>query len=199
MRNARGERRPPDGIAPGTAQTARQRPDDRTDGGRDENGRGWIEAEGRGAARIPPAEERWRRILSGISGGPVETAEICRADGETRVTFRERDRMELEMEAQSGRAAGGPACGDCTAYLRLRSGERFLLLSDGMGHGEAAAEEARRALDTADVVLAKGQGNYESLSGQGRHVFYAFLCKCDLFTTRFGVPPLTGMLVEETA
>ncbi|MBR4441971.1 MAG: DUF89 family protein [Clostridia bacterium] len=60
-------------------------------------------------------------------------------------------------------------------------------------------EAARRALDTADVVLAKGQGNYESLSGQGRHVFYAFLCKCDLFTTRFGVPPLTGMLVEETA
>ncbi|MBR3017321.1 MAG: DUF89 family protein [Clostridia bacterium] len=60
-------------------------------------------------------------------------------------------------------------------------------------------EPAREALDTADVVLAKGQGNYESLSGQGRHVFYAFLCKCDLFTARFGVPPLTGMLVEERA
>ena len=57
--------------------------------------------------------------------------------------------------------------------------------------------EARRALDDADVILAKGQGNYESLTGQGRHIFYAFLCKCDLFTTRFRVPPLTGMLVEE--
>ena len=58
-------------------------------------------------------------------------------------------------------------------------------------------EASRRALNEADVILAKGQGNYESLSGQGWHVFYAFLCKCELFTTRFLVPPLTGMLVEE--
>lgn len=58
-------------------------------------------------------------------------------------------------------------------------------------------EEARRVLDNADVILAKGQGNYESLSHQGRHIFYAFLCKCDLFTTRFQVPRLTGMFVEE--
>lgn len=57
--------------------------------------------------------------------------------------------------------------------------------------------EARKALDEADVILAKGQGNYESLSGQGRHVFYAFLCKCDLFMKRFNVPKLTGMFVEE--
>ena len=59
-------------------------------------------------------------------------------------------------------------------------------------------EDARTVLDTADVILSKGQGNYESLSGQGRHIFYAFLCKCDLFTGRFRVPPLTGMLVEES-
>lgn len=58
-------------------------------------------------------------------------------------------------------------------------------------------EEAKTALDTANVVLAKGQGNYETLSGQGRHIFYAFLCKCELFTSRFDVPRLTGIFVEE--
>lgn len=58
--------------------------------------------------------------------------------------------------------------------------------------------EARDALDSADIILTKGQGNYESLSHQGRHIFYSFLCKCELFTERFSVPPLTGMLVEET-
>ena len=58
-------------------------------------------------------------------------------------------------------------------------------------------EEARKALDEADVVLAKGQGNYESMSGQGLRVFYAFLCKCDLFSNRFNVPKLTGMFVQE--
>ena len=62
---------------------------------------------------------------------------------------------------------------------------------------EMLSDEAREALDGADVILAKGQGNYESLSHQGRHIFYSFLCKCELFTERFSVPPLTGMLVEE--
>ena len=32
---------------------------------------------------------------------------------------------------------------------------------------------------------------------QGRHIFYSFLCKCDLFTNRFNVPKLTGIFVEE--
>lgn len=62
---------------------------------------------------------------------------------------------------------------------------------------EMLSDEARAALDSADIILAKGQGNYESLCTQGRHIFYSFLCKCDLFTERFGVPKLTGMLIEE--
>ena len=59
------------------------------------------------------------------------------------------------------------------------------------------SKEARTAIDSADVILAKGQGNYETLNGQGRHIFYAFLCKCELFTGRFNVPRLTGILAEE--
>jgi len=57
--------------------------------------------------------------------------------------------------------------------------------------------EAKKAFDEADVILAKGQGNYESLYEQGFHVFYSFLCKCELFTSRFNVPSLTGMFIEE--
>ena len=59
------------------------------------------------------------------------------------------------------------------------------------------SDEAKSALDNAGVVLSKGQGNYEALSGQGRHIFYSFLCKCERFTNRFGVPRLTGIFVEE--
>lgn len=74
-----------------------------------------------------------------------------------------------------------------------------------ISNGEAIAgtiydmmpQEAKDAIDEADVIMAKGQGNYESMSGQGRHVFYEFLCKCDLFTDRFKVPRLTGMFIEE--
>ncbi len=62
---------------------------------------------------------------------------------------------------------------------------------------EMLPDEAKAVLDTADVILAKGQGNYESLSGSGRHVFYSLLCKCGLFTDRFNVPLLTGVFAEE--
>ncbi len=58
-------------------------------------------------------------------------------------------------------------------------------------------DEAKNILDNADVILAKGQGNYESLCDQGRHIFYSFLCKCDLFTNRFNVSKLTGIFTEE--
>ena len=57
--------------------------------------------------------------------------------------------------------------------------------------------EAREALQKADVILSKGQGNYESISREGIHIFHAFLCKCDLFTERYGVPKLTGIFTEE--
>ena len=74
-----------------------------------------------------------------------------------------------------------------------------------ISNGEAVAgtiyemlpDEAKNVLDHSDVILAKGQGNYESLSGQGRHIFYEFLCKCELFTSRFNVPKLTGIFIEE--
>ena len=62
---------------------------------------------------------------------------------------------------------------------------------------EMLPDDAKAAMDHADVILAKGQGNYETLSGQGRHIFYSLLCKCDLFTNRFRVPKLTGLLIEE--
>ncbi len=37
----------------------------------------------------------------------------------------------------------------------------------------------------------------ETMSDQGRHIFHEFLCKCDLFTSRFKVPRLTGIFTEE--
>lgn len=57
--------------------------------------------------------------------------------------------------------------------------------------------DVRGILLTADVLLSKGQGNYESLSGCGLNVYYSFLCKCPFFADRFGVPLRTGMFVRE--
>ena len=59
------------------------------------------------------------------------------------------------------------------------------------------SQEARSALDTADVILAKGMANCETMHGCGYNVYYAFLVKCQRFVTRFRKPMLTPMLVKE--
>ena len=59
------------------------------------------------------------------------------------------------------------------------------------------SEEAREALDAADVILAKGMGNAETLYGCGYPIYYAFLVKCPRFETVFGKPRMTPMLVRE--
>ena len=57
--------------------------------------------------------------------------------------------------------------------------------------------ESRLVLENADVLIAKGQANYETLHGCGLNVFYLFMCKCDLFTERFHVPQFSGILAAE--
>jgi len=57
--------------------------------------------------------------------------------------------------------------------------------------------EAQTALQTADVILAKGMGNTETMFGCGYNVYYAFLIKCQRFVTVFGQPMFTPMLVRE--
>ena len=60
-------------------------------------------------------------------------------------------------------------------------------------------QEALDALNAADVILAKGMANTETMHGCGYNVYYAFLVKCQRFVTRFGKPMLTPMLVKERA
>lgn len=57
--------------------------------------------------------------------------------------------------------------------------------------------EAKEAMDSADVIIAKGMANTETLYGSGYNIYYAFLVKCQRFVTTFGKPMLTPMLVKE--
>ena len=59
------------------------------------------------------------------------------------------------------------------------------------------SSDARRALEEADVILAKGQGTFETVYGGGYNVYYLFLCKCDHFTRRFGMEKFGGVFVNE--
>ena len=62
---------------------------------------------------------------------------------------------------------------------------------------EKISAEAKALIDEADVIIAKGQGNFETLRGCGRNVYYAFLCKCDMFARVFEVERFTGMLIND--
>lgn len=57
--------------------------------------------------------------------------------------------------------------------------------------------EAKEAMDTADVIIAKGMANTETLYGSGYPIYYAFLVKCVRFVEEFKKPLMTPMLVRE--
>lgn len=59
------------------------------------------------------------------------------------------------------------------------------------------SEEAETAIKTADVIIAKGMANTETMYGCGYNVYYAFLIKCQRFVADFGQPMFTPMLVKE--
>ena len=98
---------------------------------------------------------------------------------------------------------GEPVANDATMEDAQQVG--LTELGRCMGNGTATdgtvlrilSREAREAIVKADMVIAKGQANYETLYGCGCNVFYIFMCKCMLFMDRFKVPQFTGILAYE--
>ncbi|MBQ7098939.1 MAG: DUF89 family protein [Oscillospiraceae bacterium] len=98
---------------------------------------------------------------------------------------------------------GGNAQNDATAADAEAIGMPFPVIGNGTRIPgtvlELASEELKEALCRADVVIAKGQANVETLldTGHGYNIYYAFLVKCKRFIDRFGKDKLTPMLVKE--
>ena len=59
------------------------------------------------------------------------------------------------------------------------------------------SKEARQKIQQADVIISKGQGNFETIHGCGLNIYYLFLCKCDWFMRKFQAKHLEGMFVNE--
>ena len=60
------------------------------------------------------------------------------------------------------------------------------------------SEQARDAIASSDVILAKGMANVETMYGCGLNLYYAFLVKCQHFVDIFKKPLFTPMFVKET-
>jgi len=96
---------------------------------------------------------------------------------------------------------GGAALNDATREDAAAVGMPFPVIDNGTRIAgtqiELLGEEAKQALEEADVILAKGQANVETMLGCGYNVYYAFLVKCQRFIDLFGKEKFTPMLFRE--
>jgi uncharacterized protein with ATP-grasp and redox domains len=54
---------------------------------------------------------------------------------------------------------------------------------------EWTSEEFREAFGASDLVISKGQGNFETLTETEKRTFFLFQSKCDLVSKELGLPP----------
>ncbi len=94
---------------------------------------------------------------------------------------------------------GAPVINDATVEDAAAAGlpDVALVLDNGSDAPgtilEDCCEEFRRWFERADLVIAKGQGNYESLSGTTKRIFFLFTVKCPVVAAHVGQP--VGSLV----
>ncbi|MBR4100239.1 MAG: DUF89 family protein [Clostridia bacterium] len=98
---------------------------------------------------------------------------------------------------------GKPVLNDCTLDDAKQTGLDKLV--SVLGNGTAVAgtclekisDNAKELIDNADIIISKGQGNFETLHHCGKNIYYLFLCKCKMFAERFGVDAFTGMFIND--
>ena len=88
---------------------------------------------------------------------------------------------------------GGPVINDVTLKDALHAGLDSVatIISTGTNIPGVVTEfcgsEFNAAFQKADMVISKGQGNYESLSDEARSIFFLLIVKCDLVAKEIGV------------
>lgn len=98
---------------------------------------------------------------------------------------------------------GFPAANDATMEDALMCGLTELVPVIGNGNDVGGtwlphiSEESRFLIENADVIISKGQGNFETLHGCGLNIYYLFLCKCEWFMRMFRAEKFQGMFVNE--
>lgn len=98
---------------------------------------------------------------------------------------------------------GLPVLNDCTSDDAMQVGLDKLV--DVLGNGTAIAgtvlnkisPNAKEVIENADLIISKGQGNFETLNHCGKNIYYLFLCKCEMFANRFNVQKFTGVFIND--
>ena len=98
---------------------------------------------------------------------------------------------------------GKPVLNDCTIddAKQVGMGEIVSVIGNGTSIAGTVlnkiSAESKAIIDNADLIISKGQGNFETLHGCGKNIYYLFLCKCKMFADRFGVESFKGIFVND--
>lgn len=98
---------------------------------------------------------------------------------------------------------GRPVLNDATVEDASQIGLTEVAEVVGNGSGIAGtlidhlSDEARSLLGEADIIISKGQGNFETIHECGLNIYYLFLCKCEWFSKKFDVERLKGVFLNE--
>ena len=150
------------------------------------------------AAQIPAAlESSFAGPFQGDTDGFFAAAErateiLFLADNAGELVF---DRLLLELlprEKITVAVKGGPAINDALRADATAAGLDGLVAvtdtgCDGAGIVlEACSPEFQRRFASADMIIAKGQANFESLDGCGQNIFFLFKVKCAVVGRHIG-------------
>ncbi|MCD7867522.1 MAG: ARMT1-like domain-containing protein [Clostridiales bacterium] len=97
---------------------------------------------------------------------------------------------------------GKPVLNDMTMEDAVQIGLQDVAEVYDNGNGIAGtwlpelSPRAKAVWEEAEVIISKGQANYETLRLCGRNIYFLFLCKCKMFCENFQVPRYTGVLVH---
>ena len=80
------------------------------------------------------------------------------------------------------------------AYAEIIAGDSDVAYSAPGMIVSNMSEELHKLIEKADVVISKGQGNYESLSENTREIFFLLMVKCPLVSTNIGIDVGTMVL-----
>lgn len=109
------------------------------------------------------------------------------------------DRLLIEELVKMGKKVravvkGSPVLNDVTLDDALQTGLNGVCEvidngCDGIGTIlEWTSREFRESFDRADLIISKGQGNFETLYGTGEKAYFLFQAKCDVVARELGLP-----------
>ncbi len=112
--------------------------------------------------------------------------------------MRQYPKLEISVIVRGGAVLNDAQLGDA---IQVGMTELVTVLDNGNNIAGTwlpeVSEPAKCKIEEADVIISKGQANFETLRGCGLNIYYIFLCKCEMFARQFGVEKFAGILVND--